>query len=62
MSEIETMSHEEHCMFLAYGDPVYTELDTATQALLDLTIIDVPDEDEYCVIDKNHIHDIVQHR
>jgi hypothetical protein len=49
MSEIETMDHEEHCMFLAYGDPVYEELDAATESLLALTIIDVPEDDSMCL-------------
>ena len=46
MSEIETMNHEEHCMFLAYGDPVYEELDKAVQTLMELTCVDVPEEGE----------------
>ena len=46
MSEIETMCHEEYTNFLAYGDPVYEELDAATQALLELTCVDVPEEGE----------------
>ena len=44
MSEIETMCHEEYTNFLAYGDEVYEELDAATQALLELTCLDVPEE------------------
>ena len=46
ISEIETMSHEEHTNFLAYGDPVYEELDEAAQALLELTCVDLPKEGE----------------
>ena len=40
------MNAEDYAFFLAYGDEVYEELDAAARALLDLTILDVPEEGE----------------
>ena len=46
MNEIEQLTHEEYTHFLAYGEDVSEELDPETQALLELTCIDVPEEGE----------------
>ena len=45
-TEQERMNAEEYAYYLAYGDEVYEELDAATQALLELTAIDLPEEGE----------------
>ena len=45
-TEQERMNAEDYSFFLAFGDEVYQELDAATQALLELTCIDVPDAGE----------------
>ena len=46
MTEIESMTLEEFSEFLAWGDPLWEELDASTKALLELTCIDVPKEGE----------------